>query len=89
MILLLAFILLPIGLVLMSMRPMGADRFIFPKCDPVEKLRELTLGIKSKETRRQDACFLIGPFCFFGGISAMLFWRRANGRLPFRVRSFG
>jgi len=60
----LLFILPLLGLILMSQRPMGADRCLFAKCDPVEILRELTLGDPSKETKKENAYFLIGIICY-------------------------
>lgn len=75
---LLAPFLFIIGLVLMSLRPMGADRYLFPKCDPVEKLAELTLGIKSKQTRDEDACFRLGLICLGTGVYLLI----ALARLP-------
>lgn len=69
----LSFLLPLLGIFLMSMRPMGADRYLFPKCDPVDVLRELTLGIKSQKTRDENAAFVLGLICIGGGLYLIIF----------------
>ena len=62
-----------LGIFLMSMRPIGADRDLFPKCDPVDVLRELTLGIKSQKTRDENPAFVLGLICIGAGIYLIIF----------------